>query len=92
MRILVGCMALLLMSGHRWAQDRGAPGLMKSSSILTNFQVVEFGRYTIRDGDASICPVLPAVDPVKGEKGAKASPSLRFCRHGGQRRCLCPVG
>jgi NIPSNAP len=51
MRILTGCMALLLMSGHTWAQDRSAPSLMKSSSLLTDFQVVEFRRYTIRDGE-----------------------------------------
>ena len=33
------------------AQDKSAPNLMKSSSLLTDFQVVEFRRYTIRDGE-----------------------------------------
>jgi NIPSNAP len=50
MRILTGCMVLLLMSSHTWAQVKSAPSQMKSSSLLTDFQVIEFRRYTIRDG------------------------------------------
>ena len=51
MRILTGCMVLLLMTSHTWAQDKSAPSPMKSSSLLTDFQVIEFRRYTIRDGE-----------------------------------------
>ena len=51
MRILTGCTVLLLMSSHTWAQDKSAPSPMKSSSLLTDFQVIEFRRYTIRDGE-----------------------------------------
>ena len=51
MRILTGCTVLLLMSSHTWAQDKSAPSAMKSSSLLTDFQVIEFRRYTIRDGE-----------------------------------------
>ena len=51
MRILIGCMVLLLMTSHTWAQDKSAPSPMKSSSLLTDFQVIEFPRYTIRDGE-----------------------------------------
>jgi hypothetical protein len=51
MRISIGCLVLLVVSGHTWAQDKSAPDLMKSSSLLTDFQVVEFRRYTIRDGE-----------------------------------------
>ena len=39
------------MSSHTWAQDKSAPSPMKSSSLLTDFQVIEFRRYTIRDGE-----------------------------------------
>lgn len=51
MRTLTGCIVLLLMSGHTWSQDKSAPSVMKSSSLLTDFQVIEFRRYTIRDGE-----------------------------------------
>jgi hypothetical protein len=51
MRISIGCLVLLVVNSHTWAQDRSAPSLMKSSSLLTDFQVVEFRRYTIRDGE-----------------------------------------
>jgi hypothetical protein len=51
MRISIGCLVLLVVNSHTWAQDKSAPNLMKSSSLLTDFQVVEFRRYTIRDGE-----------------------------------------
>ena len=51
MRILTGCTVLLLMSSHTSAQDKSAPNPMKSSTLLTDFQVIEFRRYTIRDGE-----------------------------------------
>jgi hypothetical protein len=51
MRILTGCLVPLLVSSLTWAQVKSAPSLMKSSSLLTNFQVIEFRRYTIRDGE-----------------------------------------
>jgi len=51
MRILTGCLVALLVSSLTWAQVKSAPSLMKSSSLLTDFQVIEFRRYTIRDGE-----------------------------------------
>jgi hypothetical protein len=51
MRISIGCLVLLVVSSFTLAQDKSAPILMKSSSLLTDFQVVEFRRYTIRDGE-----------------------------------------
>jgi hypothetical protein len=51
MRISIGCLVLLVVNSLTWAQDKSAPNLMKSSSLLTDFQVVEFRRYTIRDGE-----------------------------------------
>jgi hypothetical protein len=50
-RISIGCLVLLVVNSLTWAQDKSAPNLMKSSSLLTDFQVVEFRRYTIRDGE-----------------------------------------
>ena len=51
MRISIGCLVLLVVSSFTLAQDQGAPILMKNSSLLTDFQVIEFRRYTIRDGE-----------------------------------------
>jgi hypothetical protein len=51
MRISIGCLVLLVVNSHTCPQDKSAPSLMKSSSLLTDFQVVEFRRYTIRDGE-----------------------------------------
>ena len=51
MRISIGCLVLLVVSSFTLAQDKSAPILMKSSSLLTDFQVIEFRRYTIRDGE-----------------------------------------
>jgi NIPSNAP len=52
-RIFIGCLVLLMMSNVTSAQDKGvsAVKIVKSSSLLTDFQVVEFRRYTIRDGE-----------------------------------------
>jgi hypothetical protein len=52
-RMLVGCLVALIMSNLTWAQDKHVSGasVMKSSSLLTDFQVIEFRRYTIRDGE-----------------------------------------
>jgi NIPSNAP len=50
-RILIGCMVLLVMSTLTWAQDKSVPSLMMSSKLLTDFQVIEFRRYTIREGE-----------------------------------------
>ena len=52
-RILIRCLVPLIMSNLTWAQDKhvSAASVMKSSSLLTDFQVVEFRRYTIRDGE-----------------------------------------
>ena len=49
-RILIGCLVLLIMSSLTSAQDKSVSAA-KSSSLLTDFQVVEFRRYTIRDGE-----------------------------------------
>jgi hypothetical protein len=53
MRILIGCLVFLIMSDLTWAQDKSVPtqSAAKSSSLLTDFQVIEFRRYTIRDGE-----------------------------------------
>ena len=51
MRISIGCLVLLVVNSQTWAQDKSAPNLMKGSSLLTDFQVIEFRRYTIRDGE-----------------------------------------
>src|SRR5882724_2944689 len=51
MRISIGCLVLLVVSSFTLAQDKSAPVPMKSSSLLTDFQVIEFRRYTIRDGE-----------------------------------------
>ena len=53
MRILIGCLVLLVINYLVWAQDKGVPtaSLVKSSKLLTDFQVVEFRRYTIREGE-----------------------------------------
>jgi NIPSNAP len=52
-RILIGCLILVIMSSLTSAQDKAvsAATIVKSSSLLTDFQVVEFRRYTIRDGE-----------------------------------------
>lgn len=52
-RMLIGCLVPLIMSNLTWAQGNhvSAASVMKSSSLLTDFQVVEFRRYTIRDGE-----------------------------------------
>ena len=53
MRILIGCLVFVIMSDLTWAQDKSVPtqSAAKSSSLLTDFQVIEFRRYTIRDGE-----------------------------------------
>ena len=53
MRILIGCLVPVIMSSLTSAKDKGvsAATIVKSSSLLTDFQVVEFRRYTIRDGE-----------------------------------------
>jgi hypothetical protein len=52
MRILIGCLVLLVMSSLTWAQDKSVPtaSVAKKSSLLMDFQVFEFRRYTIREG------------------------------------------
>jgi NIPSNAP len=52
-RILIGCLILVIMSSLTSAQDKAvsAATVVKSSRLLTDFQVVEFRRYTIRDGE-----------------------------------------
>ena len=53
MRISIGCLVLLVVISFTLAQDKSVPtaNVVKSSSLLTDFQVVEFRRYTIRDGE-----------------------------------------
>jgi hypothetical protein len=53
MRILIGCLVLVIMSSLTSAQDKGvsAATIVKSSSLLTDFHVVEYRLYTIRDGE-----------------------------------------
>lgn len=53
MRILIGCLVLLVMGSLTSAQDKSVPtaSVVKSSGFLTDFQVVEFRRYTIREGE-----------------------------------------
>jgi hypothetical protein len=52
-RILIGCLVLLVMGSLTSAQDKSVPtaSVVKSSGFLTAFQVVEFRRYTIREGE-----------------------------------------
>jgi len=52
-RILIACLFLSIMSSLVSAQDKdvSTASMKKSSSLLTDFQVVEFRRYTIRDGE-----------------------------------------
>ncbi len=52
-RILIGCLFLSIMSSLTAAQDKdvSAASIVKRSSVLTDLQVVEFRRYTIRDGE-----------------------------------------
>ena len=52
-RMLIGGLVALITSNLTWAQDKHVSGasVMKSSSLLTDFQVIEFRRYTIRDGE-----------------------------------------
>jgi len=53
MRISIGCLVPLVVISFTLAQDKSVPtaNVVKSSSLLTDFQVVEFRRYTIRDGE-----------------------------------------
>jgi hypothetical protein len=53
LRILIWCLVPLIMSNLTWAEDKhlSEASVMKSSSVLTDFQVIEFRRYTIRDGE-----------------------------------------
>ena len=53
LRISIGCLVLLVVIGFTLAQDKSVPtaNVVKKSSPLTDFQVIEFRRYTIRDGE-----------------------------------------
>jgi hypothetical protein len=53
LRISIGCLVLLVVISFTLAQDKSLPtaNVVKKSSLLTDFQVIEFRRYTIRDGE-----------------------------------------
>jgi hypothetical protein len=53
LRISIGCLVLLVVISFTLAQDKSVPtaNVVKKSSLLTDFQVIEFRRYTIRDGE-----------------------------------------
>jgi hypothetical protein len=53
LRISIGCLVLLVLIGFTLAQDKSVAtaNVVKKSSLLADFQVVEFRRYTIRDGE-----------------------------------------
>jgi hypothetical protein len=52
LRISIGCLVLLVLIGFTLAQDKSVAtaNVVKKSSLLADFQVIEFRRYTIRDG------------------------------------------
>jgi hypothetical protein len=51
--ISIGCLVLLVLIGFTLAQDKSVAtaNVVKKSSLLADFQVIEFRRYTIRDGE-----------------------------------------
>jgi hypothetical protein len=53
LRISIGCLVLLVLIGFTLAQDKSVAtaNVVKKSSLLADFQVIEFRRYTIRDGE-----------------------------------------
>jgi hypothetical protein len=53
LRTSIGCLVLLVVISFTLAQDKSVPtaNVVKKSSLLTDFQVIEFRRYTIRDGE-----------------------------------------
>jgi hypothetical protein len=53
LRISIGCLVLLVVISFTLAQDKSVPtaNVVKKSSLLADFQVIEFRRYTIRDGE-----------------------------------------
>jgi NIPSNAP len=53
LRISIGYLVLLVVISFTLAQDKSVPtaNVVKKSSLLTDFQVIEFRRYTIRDGE-----------------------------------------
>ncbi len=53
MRTLIWCLLVTVMNSLTWAQNKSGPtaSVVKRSSPLTDFQVIEFRRYTIRAGE-----------------------------------------
>ena len=53
LRISIGCLVLLVVISFTLAQDKSVAtaNVVKKSSLLADFQVIEFRRYTIRDGE-----------------------------------------